>query len=78
LVVGTVGFPLIRIVDATVAVAVPLDEKASTPGCRVSVENCWLTVMLVPGRVVIVADPTSADAKMPEVKLPSTLIVPLR
>jgi hypothetical protein len=64
LVVGVAGFPLIRIVDATVAVAAPLVEKASTPGCRVSVSNCWLTMMVVPGRVVIVADPASADAKM--------------
>jgi hypothetical protein len=44
----------------------------------VSVENFWLTVMLVPDRVVIVADP-GAVAKMPEEKLaPSTLIAPLR
>jgi hypothetical protein len=61
-----------------VSAVLPFVEKASTPGCRVSVENCWLTMMLVPGRVVIVADPVSADAKMPAAKLPCTLIVPLR
>jgi hypothetical protein len=77
LVVGTAGFPLIRIVDATLSVALPFVEKASTPGCRVSVENCWPTIMVVPGRVWIVADPVSADAKMPAAKLPCTLIVPL-
>ena len=72
------GLPLIVIVDATVAVALPFAAKASIAGCRKSEETSWPTVMVVPGRVVIVADPALADAKMPEAKLPSTLIVPLR
>lgn len=60
---GEVGFPLIRIVDAAVTVVAPLVAKASIPFCPMSEENAWLTVMLVPDRVVIAADP-GAVAKM--------------
>jgi hypothetical protein len=71
---GGVEFPLTRMVDATFASVAPLPpEKASTPFSPGLVE---FTVMLVPDRVVIVADPP-AVAKMPSEKLPPVkLIVP--
>ena len=76
MVVGTAGFPLIVIVDATLAVAAPLSEKASTPVGALLVE---LTVMVVPSRVVTVADP-GAVAKMPLEKLPpvKSIVPPLK
>jgi hypothetical protein len=63
---------LIVIVDATVSVAAPLAEKASIPTSAMSVENCEPTTMLVPERVVIVADPglPLAAAKMPAAPAP--------
>ena len=66
------------IFDAAITVVAPLSEKASIPPCAMSDENSLLTVMLVPDRVVIFADP-GAVAKMPASKLaPTRLIVPLR
>jgi hypothetical protein len=77
---GPVGFPLIRIVDATFAVAAPPPAFSMIPCGDVS---SVLTMMVVPRRVVTVADPglsvLTVVAKMPpEKKPPCTSIVPLR